>query len=730
MAAPGNIVGSDPRRNVGAAGDARLRAGDFTGGLAAAAVLLPQAMAFGVALYSPAGISPADGAYAGLLGTALLCIASGLAGGTQGLISSPTGPTLVLLGGALVALTETGIGGASLLIALGAIMILTGCFQFFIGISGGGRLIKYIPYPVVSGFMLGSALLMIESQVGTVTGGAPGGGWEAWGWLPGIIAAITIASALLAARQFTWLPGPIAGLLAGTLVLHAISAMRQLPLPEPWLIGELPAMRTPEFDVLSAFATIPWIVVIPAALALAVLSSLDTLLTSVVADVTSGARHDARRELMGQGIGQIAAGLSGGMAGAGTTAATVVAVNSGGRRWSALVAGIAFVALLSVGGRVGLILPVPVLAGIIFYVAIGMVDRDVVRWLRQRRTQVDAGIVLLVAMITVFYDLMVAVGVGVGIAVILFIRSEIKSPVVHRRSTGRQVRSTRRRNERETALLDEHGERIIFYELRGNLFFATADRLYQEMLTDLDGPNWLIVHMRRVGQVDLTAIRFFHQIAERLAARGGQVLFCNVHSRAGVGTDMHDALRTIAAAEATRVLTFNGKDEALEFAENGLLEETGDAPTRFDDSVPLEANDLCRGLSGDDVESLRSVLAQCSYQRGESLFAAGDSGAEMFIVTRGLIDIRLPTTTHHHKRLASCGPGSFFGELSLLKPGPRAADALATRETDVLVLDREGLDKLQRDFPLVAANLLRALCEIEVSQLRWSSTELQRLSES
>jgi SulP family sulfate permease len=710
--------------------DGSWQSGDFSGGLAAAAVLLPQAMAFGVALYAPAGVAAADGAYAGLLGTALLCLASGLFGGTSGLISSPTGPTLVLLGGALVALIDAGLGGGALFLALAAITVLTGVFQLLIGVSGGGRLIKYIPYPVVSGFMLGSALLMINSQRATIAGNDAIAGWTQWWWLPAAAAFLTIACAVGAGRLLAWLPGPVAGLFAGTVAFHLVAALRGVPLPDIWMIGALPGMRAPSFDLAALSATLPWNIIVPAALALSVLSSLDTLLTAVVADVTTGARHDAGRELVGQGFGQIASGICGGMAGAGTTAATVVAAKSGGRRWAEFATAICFIVLLSVGGWVGTLLPVPVLAGIICYVASGMVDRDLFRWVSDRRTRVDAGIAVLVAMITVFYDLMIAVGVGIGIAIVLFIRSEIKSPVVHRRSTGRQIRSTRNRNERESALLDEHGDRIVFFELRGNLFFATADRLFEEMLDDLDEPKWLIVHLRRVGQIDLTAIRFFHQTASRLAAHGGQLLFCNVHQRFGIGADMSATLKRIAAAGGTNVLTFNGKDEALEFAEDALLRDLDCEPTRIDDAVTLEDSDICGRLDPEDVRILRSAVVERSLERDETLFVAGESGAEMYIVVRGEVDIRLPTTSHHHKRLASCGPGSFFGELSMLKPGPRAAHAVAMRRTELLVLDGNGLAQLQTAHPATAARLLRALCEIEVARLRWSSIELQRLSES
>ena len=180
--------------------DASWQSGDFSGGLAAAAVLLPQAMAFGVALYAPAGVGAADGAYAGLVGTAVLCLASGLIGGTRALISSPTGPTLVLLGGALAALSNAGLAGGALLLGLAIVTALTGVFQVLIGVGGGGRLIKYIPYPVVSGFMLGSALLMVHSQFDTLAGNHAIAGWAQWWWLPTTAAVLTIASAAGAGR--------------------------------------------------------------------------------------------------------------------------------------------------------------------------------------------------------------------------------------------------------------------------------------------------------------------------------------------------------------------------------------------------------------------------------------------------------------------------------------------------------------------------------------------------
>jgi SulP family sulfate permease len=134
------------------------------------------------------------------------------------------------------------------------------------------------------------------------------------------------------------------------------------------------------------------------------LASLDTLLTSLVADVESGERHNARWTVTGHGIGMLVSGLLGGMPGAGTTGATVIAVNSGARRWGGVVAGLIFLLLILVGRDAGRILPIAVLAGIIIHVALHLFDKDILTWFKHHRTRMDAAIAILVTMITVAYD--------------------------------------------------------------------------------------------------------------------------------------------------------------------------------------------------------------------------------------------------------------------------------------------------------------------------------------
>ncbi|OGA54885.1 MAG: hypothetical protein A3G24_20950 [Betaproteobacteria bacterium RIFCSPLOWO2_12_FULL_62_13] len=706
--------------------------GDLAGGAAAAMVVLPQAMAYGVALFSLMGMGAAGGALAGLVGAACLSLVSGLFGGTIGLVSSPTGPALVLLSGAVIAFQSAGLAGEMLFAALMATTVLAGLFQAAIAVSGGGRLIKFIPYPVVVGFTTGAALLMIQSQLKPVFGSILEERWEAWRWIPFVTAVATYFSIAASSKWLPKLPPMIAGLVGGTLVFHFLAGMAPGPLPVNWVVGSLPEPTSISVGFsIAALAELPVMAVLSAALAFAMLASLNTMLASVIADMVTESRHSALRELFAQGVGQTLTGLLGSMGGSATTGATVIAVSTGARRWAGVTAGLVFLLLVLFFGPAGKLLPISVLAGVVIYVAAGMIGADAFEWLRSGRTRMDALMALLVTIVTVAYDLVTAVGAGVVIAIALFIREQAKTSVVHRRSTGAHRHSVRLRTEKERTLLEQHGGRIVIYELRGNLFFATADRLFEELLPDLDRPAWVILHLRRVSQVDLTGIKILHQIATRLHVHGGQLLFCEVHREIGLGTDVDQALSRVShkGTAGRRVLTFVGSDEALEYAENALLTKLGSPPAAAHQRVELAATDLCRDMTAEQVSALRAVLSSRTAEAGRKLFAAGEHGDEMYIVVRGEVDVRLRTTEHHYKRLANCGPGTIFGEIAFLDPGPRTADAFVVEPTELLILDRNGLERLERVRPDAAVSLLVALGNTQGHHLRRSDEEIQRLAQ-
>lgn len=719
------------KKQPGSAG-LRLKLTDLLGGLAASAVVLPQATAFGSVLFVLLGANPAQGALAGLMGAAVLSLFSGLSGATLGLITAPSGPVLILLTGSVASLQAAGVEGAGLFSGIAAILMATGLFQIMLGLSGGGQLIKYIPHPVVAGFLTGSGLLMVISQLKIFSIEVTSLAEMIWPLVPPLVVVFTFLIMTWVPRRLPIIPGTIAGLVGGTLIFHFILVFHAGVTPEAWVIGKIPGREAIHFDLeLSQFADLPWGLILTSGLALALLASVDTLFTAVTADVVTGVRHQSRREIVAQGIGQFVTGMLGAMGGSGTKGATLVSVTTGGRRWSAVVMAVTIVLLILFAGEIGSILPISVLAGIIIHVGWRMLEKDILAWIRSRRTRQDAAIAILVALVTVAYDLMVAIGVGVAIAIILFIRAEIKAPIIHMRSTAKQRRSVRNRSDAERALLDEEGDRIILYELRGNLFFGSVDRLLGELEKDLDQPVWLILHLQRVTHVDLTGIVILQQIAKRLDEHGGQLIFCNVHKAIGLGHQVRKTWKKLSPNKASpKVKTFNGADEALEFAENELLESRGLEPAQATEGFSLADSDLCKDMTKEVVDTLQKVVRAVSLEKGEKLFSAGEFGDALYIVLSGDMDIRLPTTRHHYTRLAKYFPGSFFGEISLLEPGQRTADAVANSPTKLLALDRRGIEQLrdEQEKEVVIA-IFEALGRAQGRYLRWSAMELQRMAQ-
>jgi SulP family sulfate permease len=698
----------------------RAAVAEIGAGLAAAAVVLPQAMAFGVALFSVLGLSAAQGAVAGLIGAICLCLVSGLSGATAGLISAPTGPSLALLGGAMAALGAAGTPAALLFPGLVAVTVTAGLAQVVLAVAGGARLVRFIPYPVIAGFMIGSALLMLRSQAGPLGGAAAEPAALSWRWIPAVTAALTLLAQFLASRYLPRVPGTLLGLAAGIAGFQLLCRMGPGFVPGAWVIGALPDISALRFAVdFDTMQLLPWPQVLTSGLALGLMASLNVLLTAVIADAETGQRHDSRRELLAQGAGQILVGALGGMAGSATTGATVVATKTGGRRWAAAATAIVLVLLLFLGFA-GRAVPISALAGIIIGVAAGLIDLDVLAWARRRRTRQDAGIALVVAATTVQYGLVTAIGIGVVIAIILFVATQVREPVVHRRSTAREQRSMRQRLAAERAALDAQGGRIVLYELRGNLFFAKADQLFEELMPDLDRPAWVILDLHRVGQVDLSGRKILQQAAKRIARNGGELVFCEVHSSLGLGGE---------GMQGTRIRSFNGTDEALEYAEDALLVALGIAPASPTQRVALADSDLCRGMTAAQVAALDKVLKQRRVPAGESLFVRGQAGSELYLVVQGEIEIRLAFTRHHYKRLAIYGPGTLFGEVAFLDPGPRTADAYAVRTSELRVLDRDALAQLTREVPDAAVNLLLGLGKAQGHSLRWSAAEIQSLAQ-
>jgi len=431
--------------------------GDLFGGITAAIVALPMALAFGV--------SSGAGAIAGLYGAAILGFFAALFGGTPTLISGPTGPMTVVMTAIVTSMTaknpENGLAMAF------TVVMLAGIFQILFGILKLGKYITLMPYTVISGFMSGIGVIMIILQIGPFFGQAnpKGGILPVFTSIPTFIAnlnpaatglaALTLALLFLTPKKIRRLvPPQLLALVIGTVIAVVFFKSPDYNLK---FIGEIPTgLPKPQLPVFT-FNQITTMLV--DGVMLGMLGCIDSLLTSVIADSITRTQHDSDKELVGQGIGNLLSGIFGGLPGAGATMGTVVNIQAGGKT---VLSGMlhAVVLLVIVLGASGLtqFIPQAVLAGILVKVGIDIVDWNFLK--RAHKLSWKAAAIMYgVLFLTVFVDLIVAVGVGVFIANILTIQrlSDIQSD---------EVKAITHADD-ETPL--SHEEKLLFQEARGKI---------------------------------------------------------------------------------------------------------------------------------------------------------------------------------------------------------------------------------------------------------------------
>jgi sulfate permease, SulP family len=732
-------------------------AGEAWGGFAAMLVAVPSSIAYGVVAYEVLGPEyAAHGAMAGILGAIALGLIVPLLGGAPRLISAPCAPAaavLTALAGDLLTGARGSIGPLAppqALPLLTLVALMAGALQLLQGAVGGGRIIKYIPYQVVSGYLSGVGTLILLGQVPSFLGlpkGMPT--WSAlvspglWHWPGIIIGSVTVAGILIAPRITAAVPAVILGLAAGILTSCGLGLLPFAPLrpgPTTFISGHATGPGNSVVDgILASWSSLGHLPLesLPAllvpALTLSVLLSIDTLKTCVVMDAMTRSRHDSNRTLLGQGFGNLASALFGGMPGAGTLGATMVNLNSGGRtRLSSALEGAMALAVLPLLGWFLGWLPVGALAGILLVVGSRMIDREIFHLLKQKSTLLDFSIIAAVIIVAVAMNLIAAAGAGLVLAILLFIREQMRGPVIHRKLRGDQVSSKQSRLPSEKEALLVHGHLTTVCELQGTLFFGTTDRLYTELEPDLRLSRFVILDLRRVQSVDFTAAHLLKQIESILAERGAHLVFSGLSKQPATGRNLEAYFVQLGLADpSSNVRIIGSLEEAIEWAENRILEEAHLLQTGHEPPLELAEIELLRELEADNtLSALRACVVERTVEAGQAIFKRGDAGGELFLIRRGAVRILLPLEDGGHLTLAAFGRGNFFGDMSFLDGSMRSADAVAERATDLFVISRARFNEVVYTHPLVGVKVFARLARALAVRLRYTDAELRGLSES
>ena len=470
--------------------------GDLFGGVTAAVVSLPMALAFGVA--------SGAGAISGLWGAVLVGFFAALFGGTPTLISEPTGPMTVVMTTVIASLMaadpDKGMAMAF------TVVMMAGLFQIMFGLLRLGRYVTMMPYTVISGFISGVGIILVILQLAPFLGQvSPGGGVV--GTLQAIpelvanlqpaetmLAALTVAIIwLMPARFSRFVPPQLVALIAGTLLSLVL-----FPNLDIRRIGEIPT-SFPDMQI-PTFSSSQLRLMFVNAAVLGMLGCIDALLTSVVADSLTRTEHDSNKELIGQGIGNIASGLFGGIAGAGATMGTVVNIQSGGRTaLSGLTRAAVLLVVILGAANLAATIPLAVLAGIALKVGIDIIDWGFLR--RAHHISLKGAFTMyLVIILTVLVDLITAVGIGVFIANILTIERMTllqSEPVKTINDADDMVSLTAS----EQQWMTQAQGRVLLFQLSGPMLFGVAKAIsrQQNALRDCDAIIFDLLEVPHIG---------------------------------------------------------------------------------------------------------------------------------------------------------------------------------------------------------------------------------------
>jgi SulP family sulfate permease len=723
---------------------------DFFGGTAAMLVALPSAIAFGLIIYAPLGPTfSGRAALGGIMGTIAVGLVAPLFGGTKKLVSAPCAPAAAVLALFITELLQKGsIPVDAIPLYIPIVSLLAGLVQITAGKLGGGKFIKYIPYPVVAGYLSGVGVLIFLGQLPQFLGLPKNVGLTAgivspalWRWESIVVASVTIGMMFLAPKFIKIIPATILSLTSGIITYFIISStnpsLRMID-HNPFIIGPINASIS---DVFSIFVT-QWTSLgrinvsefsafLFPVFTLAVILSIDTLKTCVVLDALTLSRHDSNRELIGQGLGNFASAIVCGIPGAGTMGATMVNLNSGAKtRMSGAFVGITALLVLLIFGNFIAWIPFSALAGILIVVAVRMVDRKSFALLKHKATWFDFSVILAVVVSAVIFSLITAAGLGVALAIILFLREQIRASVIRRKVFGNQIFSKKVRVSSELLILESKGSNTIVLELQGQLFFGTTDQLFTELEPFLSECKYVLLDMRRVQSVDYTAANMLKQILTRIKKRNGHLIFTSVPLNLPTGQNVKEYLETLGLTETENLKFFSELDSALEWVEDENLTEENALVSDRTKLIDLQEIELFSKFSPEALKALSGCLVESKYKQGDLIFEAGAESDEIYFVKRGTVRIVLPLAGGAEYHIATFTRGGFFGDMAFLDRGKRSANAVSVHDASIYILSREKFNELSKEYPEIAGKFFERLAYVIAHRLRQSDKELKSLQEN
>ncbi len=715
-------------------------------GVVAGTLMVILAVSFASLIYSgPLKAFLSTGIGIALYSALALGLVTTLTTSLPGVIGSPQSVPAIIVGlnAAAIAGATQAFGSpqallSTVLVANAATTLLAGVFFLLLGTFRVGRLVRFIPYPVVGGFLAGTGLLLVRGGFDVMAGItlsmqtlpelAAADAMRLW--LPGILFAFTIVLARRINGHFLTMPAIILlGTAAFHLWLYASGTSLSAAGNAGWLLGPFPEaeVRIPLGP--SAFASVNWSAIaeqIGGIVLALVVSVLALLLNATGVELATGRSLDLDRELRSAGLANLVSGAGGGLAGYQSLGLSILAHEFGGpSRITGIVSTLVCGTVLFFGFELLIYFPRPIIGGIIVFLGLGLL----MEWLVDgwsSLSRLDYATVAMIVLVMANLGFLEGVAVGLAMAVVILTVDLSRISAVKHALTATEHPSTVERPRAERQFLDRMGDRIHILELQGFIFFGTTNVLAENVtarMTAVQKPlSHVILDFRRVTGLDSSAVLSLRRLEQLSASRGVDLVLTHLSE----GLRAHLVRQGLSVEGGNAIVCLPDLDRGVEWCEERILEVENFPELGVESSLRHRMLEMM--VSELAVDRLMSYLRREEYPAGHVVTREGDDPDSMYFLEWGQVSVNLEMPGNRMVRLRTMNPGTTIGEVGLYLGTPRTATVITEKPCTLSRLTRDGLERLEREEPGVAALLHKAMVRIESERLASLNTMVRALT--
>jgi SulP family sulfate permease len=623
----------------------------------------------------------------------------------------------------------------TVVVALIVATLLTGAMLFCLGRYKLGGLIRFVPYPVIGGFLAGTGWLLVKGSLKVTTGlpvaldsiGLLFDPAAMLKWVPALAFGLVLTVGMRRWRHVATMPVLLA---TGILLFHGVRlalgqsaadieaggfVLGHLPAEVAWRPTAILAVFQADWELVAAQGgTISTVLLI---------SAIGVLLNSSALEVAANQDIDLNRELKMAGLANLASGLGGGIIGFHTLSLSSLVLKMGVKsRIVGVTSALCCLVMLVVGAGPLALFPKAVLGGLLMFLGLGFL----IEWLwdgRHKMTRPDYAVLLMIVAIVGTFGYLHGAAAGIVACVVLFLVNYSRVDVAKHELTGMDVTSNVDRSAAEAEMLHRHGRRILAFSLQGYMFFGTANKLLTRVIgrcaagedESADAPAFVVFDFRRVTGIDSSAAMSFAKLRQFAEKRGLMLVFA--HLPPDVARLMEQAGFKRGKGPTYRVLA--DLDHALEWCENELLGDLADD----DDELPRDILGDWGGAAAAEYFERREVAA------GAVLLQEDDPSDELYLLDRGKVTVQIAGDTGKPIRLRTMQAGTMVGEMALYLGVNRSASVVTDQPCTVYRLSREALTRMEATAPDLAAAFHRQMARRLAERLRNTDQMIKALTE-